>query len=101
MASLLLRPCRSSYDSNPSLLPGNAKSNVDLRHRLLSNAQFHSGKLKNGSSKGRIFFRGVTMFVPETQTSILLVYSAICSLNVQNMISLVLTRHHVVGLLDV
>lgn len=50
---------------NSSLLPGNAKFNVDLRQRLLSNALFHCGKLKNGSDKGRIFFRGVTIFVPE------------------------------------
>ena len=51
---------------NPSLLPSNAKFNVDLRQRLLSNVLFHCSKLKNGSDKGRIFFRGVTIFVPET-----------------------------------
>lgn len=37
----------------------------DLRHRLLSNALFHCSKWPHGSKAGRVYFRGVAIYVPK------------------------------------
>ena len=44
---------------------GERKYIRDLWNRLLSDFPLRCGKLKNGSKRGRISFRGVSIFVPE------------------------------------
>ncbi|KAL8987685.1 MAG: hypothetical protein Q9177_003132 [Variospora cf. flavescens] len=69
----------SSEDTSQSMTPENGDSAItqqetgvseaviggDLRHRLLSNALFHCSKWPHGSKAGRVYFRGVAIYVPK------------------------------------
>lgn len=69
----------SSDDTSQSMTPNNRDPAVtqqqtgvseavisgDVRHRLLSNALFHCSKWLHGSKAGRVYFRGVAIYVPK------------------------------------